>query len=88
MSSNISAEEMTGSLTGFDEKAIARAFGTSMGELFQGKEPTLMLRALVYVAKKRDGNDDAKAYQLSMEMPLKEVQEYFDETADDDGEPE
>lgn len=72
---DISANEMVGSLTGFEELAIQKAFGINVNDL--GKQGTLALRAAVFSHLRRGGAKDRDAYNQAMELPLREVQEYF-----------
>lgn len=71
----IGAEEMTESLTGFEEIAVAKAFGRDISDL-PGTQP---MRALVFVWHKRtDGVTDQVAYEKAMNLSLKESMGYFD----------
>jgi len=73
------------SLTGFDELAIARAFGTGVGNL----DGTMTLRALAFVLHRRVGADDKAAFRMAMQVTLKEITGLFadqDDAEDDDGE--
>lgn len=80
MKAQISTEEMVGSLTGYDEIAIANVFGHEFTDLAQNRHSTF-LRALVFVHLRREGQDDKAAKKAVMEMPLSEVSDYF---ADED----
>lgn len=75
---DLTAEEMGESLTGFDEIAIEQQFGLDIyGDA--EKRPMKALRALVFVHRRREGDDDATAKHAALEMPLKAVQDYFAE---------
>lgn len=71
-------------LTGFDELAIEKAFGTD----FDNLRESMMLRALVFIVEKRAGANDKDAYKAVMERSLKAITEHFsnepDEVNDDD----
>lgn len=70
---NVDAEEVGRSLTGFDEVAIKRAFGASIGDLPE----TIIMRALLFVLLRRDGVKDSNAHKACMELPLGEVSDKF-----------
>lgn len=75
------AREMVRSLTGWDEIAIERKFESKMTDL----ATTMAARAAVFVQLRREGNDDANAYGLCMNMPMGEVEDFFaDEPAADE----
>lgn len=69
------------SLTGFDEIAIARSFGTSIVKMKE--EPFTSMRALLFVQARRDGMKDVEAHEHAMAMPLREVIASFPDTDDD-----
>lgn len=73
---DLTAEEMSLSLTGFDEIAIEQQFSLDIYADAERK-PMKALRALVFVHRRREGDDDAAAKQAAMEMPLGAVQDYF-----------
>jgi hypothetical protein len=77
------AEEVFDSLTGFDELAIAQQFGRTVTDLAE-HDPTMFGRALVFVAKRRDGAADADAKNAAFEVPLKQMNEGFFATPDSD----
>lgn len=81
------AEDVLDSLSGFDEIAIATAFGHTVAVLVQDHQSTFA-RALVFILKRRDGLSDVEAYQASMEMPLKAVLAYFAEDSEESGKDE
>lgn len=74
-------EEVAGSVTGFDEIAVERAFGRELTDL---GESTKSLRALAFVLARRRGLDDTAAYNEVMGQTLNEVMDLF---ALDDDEP-
>lgn len=82
MTVDITIEEMTESLTGFDELAIAKHFGMEWMALGEAK-PTSLSRALVFVHLRREGKKDGDAYQGAMSMTLREASEYFADAEDD-----
>lgn len=88
ITSSIGVEEMTETLTGYEENDIERRFGSDVATLLEKGIPGL--RALTYIAFKRDliagdvKDPDTKAYKQVMEMPLKAVGEFW---PDEDQEP-
>jgi hypothetical protein len=75
-------EAFIGTLTGYDEQAIERAFGKEITDL--GESPKT-LRALAMIQFRRDkGLDPTKAYVAAMELRMAEVLDLFDLTAADD----
>lgn len=83
--SEMTVEEMTNSLTGFDEVAIRKHMGFDPYADAESR-PMDLMRALVLVAERRRGITDKAAYQAAMEMPISEVSDYF--TDDDETDPE
>lgn len=79
---DMTATEVFESLTGFDEIAIAQKFGTDVTVLADTK-PTMFMRALVYVLKRRDGMTDAEAKNAAMGLTLKAAEGYFADDAAD-----
>lgn len=77
-SSDMTLEEITESLTGFDEIAIEKHAGEEL--LSMQNRPTRMVRALVGIdlMRKREISYP-EAYKVAMGMPMKEVMEYFAE---------
>lgn len=76
MSAQISASEMIQSLTGFEELAIEKNMGVDPyadGE----RKPMAVMRALVFVVRKREGLGDRDARQAAMGMPMGELQGLF-----------
>lgn len=59
-------EELSRSLNGFDEIAIERYFHKPFHEL----SATTLVRALVFIAEKRDGMGDQDAFKKVMDMPI------------------
>lgn len=80
-----SSEEVMGSLTGFDEIAIEKHMNIDVytdGE----RKPIVLMRALVFVLLRRDGQSDTDAKQTVQGMSVKAVQELFED--DDEANPE
>jgi hypothetical protein len=73
-----SIEEAMESLTGWDEIAIEKAFGEDITSLLVGK-PTMSMRALVFVDKRREGMKDGEAKSFAMEMKLQDAQAWFED---------
>lgn len=84
--SDQTANDMFGSLTGFDEIAIRKEFRSDVYSL--SNDGPAFLRALIYVDHRRQGIKDADAYKAAMEMTQAEATDYFapepDDKADDD----
>lgn len=78
MSGDVTADEMFESLNGFDEIAIANAFGAEVTELAE-KRPIGFVRALVFVDLRRKGSKDAEARSKALTMTVKEIETYFPE---------
>lgn len=83
--SGLTAEEVTESITGFDEIAVDKHFGGF--DLYTDAEakPVVSLRALVFVHLRHNGMPDKDAHKTVMEMPLKAVHDYFEQ--DDEANP-
>lgn len=77
----VGLEEVAESVTGFDEIAIDKQFGTSLYEM-----KALAPRALLFVHLRRHDLPDATAYRTVMEMTLKSVMSHFE--TDDEVMPE
>jgi hypothetical protein len=73
-------EDVTGSLTGFDELAIEKAFGHGIGDL----GGTMTLRALVFTLERRTKVTDKDAYGAAMRKTLAEVRDTFADDDEDD----
>lgn len=75
------ANEVFESLTGYEEIAVEKRFGAGVETLADGK-PLRLLRALAFVQIKREGSDDAKAYDAAMNLTLAEAQNRFEDDRD------
>lgn len=75
----LTAEELAESLTGYDEIAIAKAFGEDIYEM----APAKSMRALAFVAVRRTGGTDAEAKDAVMGMSIKDVKESFADAEDE-----
>lgn len=73
-STKMNAEQMTRSVTGFDEIAIRSKFSGSLETL----EGTMTPRALLFVQLRRDGLNDRDAYRTCMEIPYGELEDMFE----------
>lgn len=83
-------EEMSGSLNGFDQIAVKKAFGQSVQELGQG-DATMFMHALYFVHLRRLGVKDADARNDSLSTSIKDLTDLFgsagaklDPTAEED----
>lgn len=77
MAHEMTAEDFVGTLSGWDEIAIEKAFGEDF--LTLRKRGTTMVRALVFVAFKREGQKHDEAYASAMNMPMRGLETYFAE---------
>ncbi|MFT4010867.1 MAG: hypothetical protein QM655_12595 [Nocardioidaceae bacterium] len=68
-----SAADVINSFTGFDEIAVARAFGQDISEM----PPMRMHRAALFVLARRSGAKDGEAYKTAMGMTAAGVSDYF-----------
>lgn len=88
MSCDQTTEELADSLTGFDEIAIKKAFGVPISALSpdqkgQGGDVFQFLRALIFVHRRREGENDITAYNSAQNLRTAELNAYFaDESAE------
>lgn len=79
--------EVFDSLTGHDERAILEHFGQTADDL-RATDPVMWGRSLVFVAKRRGegrlNDDDARNFVL--EMPRKDLVDFFADEPDQDSE--
>lgn len=75
--SHLTAEEAFESCNGYDEIAIGKRFGTNPTQL-ASDQPTMFLRALVFVFERRNGRTDDEAYEYAMTAPLGQAYGYFE----------
>lgn len=83
----ISTEEFIESLTGYEEIAIAKAFGAELFVLAETKQ-TMFIRALVFIHVKRTGVKDDEAKKTVLGMSLKQAQSHFSDEDLESGEDE
>lgn len=87
MTTKITANEMVQSLTGFDELAIEKHMGIDPyadGE----RKPMAVMRAMVFVLRRREGASDQEARQAAMEMPMGVLKDTFAEEEPEELDPE
>lgn len=77
----LTIEEVSDSLTGFDEIAIAQHFGRTVTDLAQ-HDPSMFGRALVFVVERRDGKSDDDARNAALGMTLKEYAAFFPDVSE------
>lgn len=78
------ANEISESLTGFDEIAIKQHFGGTIRDLSK-EDPTQYMRSLVFIIERRGGKKDPDAYHAAQSMSLAEIGSRFgDSNADED----
>lgn len=83
--SEMTADEMFESLTGFDEIGITKQFGKTITDLAKTDE-LQMVRALVFTDQRRAGLKDSEAFKAAQTFTLGEIDGYF--TEDDEIDPE
>jgi hypothetical protein len=88
--SELTVEEMRESLTGHEENLAERVFGV---DVYNTRTPRLyvsLVRALVFLAKCREGATPEAAKKAALDLTAKEVNDYFtpDEPELDDEKPE
>lgn len=76
----VTSEELFESLTGFDEIAISQQFGSTPTDL----PGTLLARALIFIAQRREGVSDSEAYQSAMSLPTGELTAIFTPEGDEE----
>lgn len=75
----VTATDVAKSINGYDELAIARAFGKDVDEL----RGTMAIRAVVFLQLRREGVKDAEAKRGCMELTVTELNEFFAEEEPD-----
>lgn len=68
--------EFGDTLTGFDEVAVGKAFGANLDAL-AARGGLEAVRALVFVHRRREGDDDKAAKKYAQEATRREVADYF-----------
>ena len=81
MSDKPTMTDVVNTLTGYDEIAIAQAFGKDFTVLLD--HPTTMGRALVFVLERRGGLGDGAAKKAALDMPLGVLNDYFADEVED-----
>ena len=72
----MTSEEFFDTLNGFDEIAIRKAFGATVEQL-SGSDRLQFARALVFVAKRREGATDKEAHDAAQALTMGELGDYF-----------
>ena len=90
MSSDQTVQELSDSLTGFDEIAIKKAFGVPFAALApnekgEGGDVFQFLRSLVFIHARREGANDVTAYNAAQGLTTAEVNGYFAEESAESG---
>lgn len=82
----ITAKETLESLNGFDEIAIEKAFGKEFDDL--GGRATV--RALIFIQRKRAGDNDKDAKTFALSVPMGQLDDHFAKPAEevDEDDPE
>lgn len=81
MTSELTAEDFFRTITGYDEIAVSRAFKEDIAALRE--RPFRFIRALAFIAERRDGAKDSIAYAEVMNMTVGDLEEYFAEPVDE-----
>lgn len=68
--------EFGDTLTGFDEVAIAKAYGANL-DVLAAQGGLAGVRALIFVHRRREGDDDKAAKVFAMDATRAEVASYF-----------
>lgn len=74
----LTATEMQQSLTGLEELAIEKHMGVDPYSDGAAK-PMRVMRALIFVMRKREGLSDQKAREAAMSLPMGELKKFFAE---------
>lgn len=82
MTHELTMEEYSETITGFEEIAIAKHFGEDWSTLPESK-PTMFMRALIFTDLVREGDDPKTAKRRALEMTLKAANEYYAEPEDE-----
>lgn len=69
-------KELAETITGFEEVAIERFFGSDFSTFAQ-RGGTMLARVLLSIALTRDGMKAVDAHQTAMAMPLRDVEGRF-----------
>lgn len=85
----LTVHEFVESLTGYEEDSVLQHFGADVLVLLASR-PMTCGRSLVYVDRKRAGDDDASAVAHAKSLPMRQVDGYFTPEPEemDDDEPE
>lgn len=75
---DLTMEEFSETITGYEEIAIAKHFGEDWSTLPETK-PTMFMRALIMVDQSRAGKNAKDAKDHAMALALKAANEYFAE---------
>lgn len=78
----MSVTEFADTLTGFDEIAIEKCLGIDPYQDGERK-PVMLMRALVFVDRRRQGDADAQAREFALNLRASDVTDYFAAEADE-----
>lgn len=73
-------DEAIESLTGYEEEAIVKKFGTDIDSL----RTSMQLRALIFTFDVRNGDEQKAAYEHAMSLPAKAFLDHFSSPDDVD----
>lgn len=79
-------DDLADSLTGFDEIAIKQAFKQTVAQL--ADDPGQLIRALIFVHRRREGDNDVTAWNAAQAMPARDALDYFPDEDEDSGKDE
>lgn len=77
-------DEVLESLTGYDELAIEKAFGTDVESLMRSGKGLTYLRSLVFAQELHGGAKHDEAKKRALSLSVKELNARFSEPDDDD----
>lgn len=80
MTTKHNMEALVRSLTGFDEIAIEKYFG----KRFEDINGNMLARAVLFIANHREGMPDPVAHKTAMDVPLGDLESYFETPQDED----
>lgn len=81
--SELTAQQVRDSVSGYEELAIEEKFGHIYEEIAQTR-PSMFGRALLFTLKRREGVVDVDAYDAVMKMSLQEVSDSFAEPSEEE----
>lgn len=81
---DVTAEEIAWSITGFDKIAIIKAFGMSLPEIQKAGDNMELVRVFAYVDMKHRGTPDKEAREQALNLTVRDLTNYFPEPESDE----